>query len=67
VSYKQQLISELDGLDDSIITEVLDFLHFLKLKRTEDSEDILDARNALESVRMEGTVSWEVLKVEIGL
>ncbi len=67
MSYKQQLISELDGLDDSIITEVLDFLHFLKLKRTEDSEDILDARVALAAFNVEGTLSWEVLKAETGL
>jgi hypothetical protein len=67
VNYKQQLILELDDVDDALVTEVLDFLQFLKTKQIEDREDIADSRRALATVSIDGTVSWEALKAEVGL
>lgn len=64
MNYKQQLISE---LDDSIVSEVLDFLHFLKIKQLEDREDIADARQVLDNLHIEGTIAWSTLKAEVGL
>lgn len=64
---KDQLIQELNNVPDPLIIEVLDFLHFLKAKQEQDTEDIVDARAALSTVNTEGTVTWDELKAEIGL
>jgi len=65
MSHKEQLITELENVDDPLIAEVLDFLRFLKAKQTEDDEDIADAHNALSTVKIAGTTSWETLKAEV--
>ncbi len=67
MSHKELLITELENVDDPLIAEVLDFLRFLKAKQTEDDEDLVDARNALSTVNIEGTTSWEILKAETGI
>jgi hypothetical protein len=67
MSHKEQLITELENVDDPLIVEVLDFLRFLKAKQTEDHEDIADARNAISTVSIAGTTSWETLKAEVGI
>ncbi|MGL4882528.1 MAG: DUF2281 domain-containing protein [Waterburya sp.] len=64
---KDQLIQELDNVPDPLIVEVLDFLHFLQAKQEQDNEDIQDARAALSTVDIEGTVTWDELKTEVGL
>jgi hypothetical protein len=76
---KQSLIQEIEQtLDRSILSEVLDFLLFVKTKHSqdhlninadseEDYEDIADAKTALASIDTDGTISWQSLKAEIGL
>jgi hypothetical protein len=64
---KDLLIQELSNVPDPLIIEVLDFLHFLKAKQEQDHEDISDARTALSTVDIEGTVTWDELKTEVGL
>lgn len=67
---KEQLIQELDNASEPVLMEVLNFLQFLKAKaeqeRLEDEEDLADARVALAEVQVEGTISWDELKAEIG-
>jgi len=67
MNYKQQLISELEDLDDATISEVLDFLLFLRIKQLEEREDIADTHKVLANLPTEGTVPWLTLKAEIGL
>jgi Protein of unknown function (DUF2281) len=63
---KELLIQQLENTSEPLIVEVLDFLQFLQTKQAQDNEDLQDARAALATVQTEGTVSWEVLKAEIG-
>lgn len=71
MSLKEAVVQELEGTDDLILTEVLDFLQFLKAKavqeREEDAADLAEAQRVLAEVAVEGTVAWEVLKAEVGL
>ncbi len=76
---RQSLIQEIEQtLDYSILSEVLDFLLFVRAKHAqehlninadsdEDYEDIADAKAALASIDSDGTISWQSLKAEIGL
>jgi hypothetical protein len=60
------LIQQLENTSEPLIVEVLDFLQFLRTKQVQDQEDLQDARVALATVQTKGTISWEVLKAEIG-
>jgi len=78
---RQLLIQEIEQTSDYLLSEVLDFLLFVRAKHSqdglninagsyeadEDYEDIEDAKPALASIESEGTISWESLKAEIGL
>lgn len=76
---RQSLIQEIGQTSDySILSEVLDFLLFVRAKHSqdrldintdshEDYEDIADAKAALASIDSDGTISWQSLKTEIGL
>lgn len=78
---RRSLIQEIELTSDSVLSEVLDFLLFVRAKHSqaglninagsyesdEDYEDIEDAKAALASVDSEGTISWESLKTKIGL
>jgi len=78
---RRSLIQEIELTSDSVLSEVLDFLLFVREKHSqaglninvsnyeadEDYEDIEDAKAALASIDSEGTISWESLKAEIGL
>lgn len=78
---RQSLIQEIEQTSDSLLSEVLDFLLFVRAKHSqdglninsvnyeadEDYEDIADAKEALASIDSEGTIPWEALKAEIGL
>jgi hypothetical protein len=74
---RQSLIQEIGQTSDySILSEVLDFLLFVRAKHSqqhlninsdEDYEDIADAKAALASIDSDGTISWQSLKAEIGL
>jgi len=67
MTLKEILIQELENLPDSLIAEVIDFLQFLKAKQEQDQEDVQDAVAALCTIDTEGTISWEELKIEVGL
>jgi hypothetical protein len=74
---RQSLIQEIEQTSEySILSEVLDFLLFIRAKHSqdhlninsdEDYEDIADAKAALASIDSDGTISWQSLKAEIGL
>ncbi len=78
---RRSLIQEIEQTSDHLLSEVLDFLLFVRAKHSqdglniiassdetdEDYEDIADAKAALASIDSEGTISWETLKAEIGL
>lgn len=78
---KRSLIQEIEQTSDYVLSEVLDFLLFVRAKHSqdglninagsyetdEDYEDLADAKAALASIDSEGTISWESLKAEIGL
>ncbi len=80
---RRVLIQEIEQTSDHVLSEVLDFLLFVRAKHSqdilninvnagsyeadEDYEDIAEAKAALASVGSEGTISWETLKAEIGL
>ncbi|MFN6143073.1 MAG: hypothetical protein ACK48A_12610 [Pseudanabaena sp.] len=78
---RRSLIQEIELTSDSVLSEVLDFLLFVRAKHSqaglninagnyeadEDYEDIEDAKAALASIDSEGTISWESLKAEIDL
>lgn len=67
---KYQIIEELNDVSGDILTEVLDFLQFLKKKaeqeKEQDIEDLHEAREILANLANEETVSWQVLQQEIG-
>ncbi|MCY7334315.1 MAG: hypothetical protein LH649_17030 [Pseudanabaena sp. CAN_BIN31] len=67
MTFKERLIEELNEVPDALIVKVIDFLHTLKKQEIEDYEDIADAHAALATIETEGTVSWDDLKVEIGV
>jgi hypothetical protein len=78
---RRSLIQEIEQTSDYVLSEVLDFLLFVRAKHSqdglninassyeadEDYEDIEDAKAALASIDSEGTISWDTLKDEIGL
>ena len=78
---RRSLIQEIEQTSDYVLSEVLDFLLFVRAKHSQDGlnvnagsyeadenyEDIEDAKAALASIDSEGTISWERLKAEIGL
>jgi hypothetical protein len=75
---RRSLIQEIEQTSDYVLSEVLDFLLFVRAKHLqdglninayscEDDEDIADAKAALANIDYEGTISWESLKAEIGL
>ena len=75
---RRSLIQEIEQTSDYVLSEVLDFLLFVRAKHSqddlninadsyEDDEDIADAKAALANIDYEGTISWESLKAEIGL
>ena len=78
---RRSLIQEIEQTSDHLLSEVLDFLLFMRAKHSqdglsinagsyetdEDYKDIKDAKAALASIDSEGTISWDTLKAEIGL
>lgn len=69
VDIKHQIIEELDDASSDVLTEVLDFLQFLKLKqdqnRLEELKDIAESKEILANLKSEGTVNWSTLQAEI--
>lgn len=75
---RRSLIQEIEQTSDHVLSEVLDFLLFVRAKHSqdglninagsyetdEDYEDIEHAKAALASIDSEGTISWEALKAK---
>ncbi|MEA5476467.1 hypothetical protein VB774_02440 [Pseudanabaena galeata UHCC 0370] len=75
---RRSLIQEIEQTSDQVLSEVLDFLLFVRAKHSQDNlnidavsyetdedyEDIADAKAALASIDSEGTISWESLKAK---
>lgn len=49
MTLKNQLIEELNGVSESVLVEVLDFLQFLKAKQGSDPVEVREARTTLAS------------------
>jgi predicted amino acid-binding ACT domain protein len=62
---KQRIVDEIENTSEEVLSEVLNFLLFLKAK--EDKEDLEDAKAALEEAVAVGTISLNQLKRELGL
>lgn len=62
---KQRIVEEIENISEEVLSEVLNFLLFLKAK--EDKEDLEDAKAALEEAAVIGTISLNQLKRELGL
>ncbi|MBW4650260.1 MAG: hypothetical protein KME06_16460 [Kastovskya adunca ATA6-11-RM4] len=66
---KELIVQELESASEPILTEVLDFLRFLKNKQTELElqEDVKDALEAKAEAKRQGTISLKTFKQELGL
>ncbi|MCM0594217.1 MAG: hypothetical protein HEQ35_05075 [Gloeotrichia echinulata IR180] len=68
---KELIIQELEAAPEPLLTEILDFVRFLKLKQTqeavENQQDLDDSREALIEAKEKGTLSLEAFKQELGL
>jgi hypothetical protein len=74
---RRSLIQEIEQTSDYVLSEVLDFLLFVRAKHSQDDLNIdavsyeadedLEDKAALASIDSEGTISWASLKAEIGL
>lgn len=68
---KEILIHELEETSEAMLDQVLSFLRFLKAQQAqaalEDQQDLEDARAALAEAEIEGTISLEAFKQELGL
>jgi hypothetical protein len=68
---KQLIIQEIEETLKPLLTKILDFVRFLKLKKkqemAEDRQDIKDSRKALMEVREKGTISLAAFKQELDL
>lgn len=64
---KQLLLQELENASNATLEKTLDFVRFLNYDEQELTQDLADARAALEEAKREGTVSLTDLKRELGL
>lgn len=68
---KDLIIQELEQTPEPLLTEVLDFLRFLKAKQEQEAietqEDLEALHAAREAIKAEGTISWESIKADVGL
>jgi hypothetical protein len=66
---KELIVQELESASEPILTEVLDFLRFLKNKQTELElqEDLKDALEAKAEAKRQGTISLKTFKQELRL
>ncbi|MDJ0650813.1 MAG: hypothetical protein QNJ60_19130 [Xenococcaceae cyanobacterium MO_188.B19] len=68
---KDLIIQELEETSEPLLTEVLDFVRFLKFKHIqeirENQEDLDDSYQALIEAKEKGTISLKAFKEELGL
>lgn len=66
---KELLLQEMEQVSESVLSEVLDFLRFLKAKeeqeQLENEIDIAEAHQILAEINEQGTVPWEALKMAV--
>jgi hypothetical protein len=68
---KQLIVQELEETPEPLLTEILDFVRFLKIKQIQEAQenrqDIEDSREALIEAQEKGTISLAAFKQELGL
>ena len=67
---KEKLLQTIAQAPEPLITEVLHYLEYLlerDLEAQEDQEDLADLVAIREEIALEGTVSWNTVKQELGL
>ncbi|MFK0730778.1 MAG: DUF2281 domain-containing protein [Gloeotrichia echinulata GP01] len=66
---KELIIQELEAAPEPLLTEILDFVRFLKVKQiqeaVENQQDLDDSREALIEAKEKGTLSLEAYKHEL--
>ncbi|GAA6616934.1 hypothetical protein [Scytonema sp. NUACC26] len=61
---KQTIIQKLDTASVDTLEEILELL---QIRSSEDEEDIIESRKALEEARIVGTIPWAEVKRQAGL
>ncbi|MEA5598804.1 DUF2281 domain-containing protein [Rivularia sp. UHCC 0363] len=68
---KETIIQEIEEITEPLLTEILDFVRFLKVKQLqeeiENQQDLEDARVSLAEAKEKGTISLKDFKQELGL
>ena len=68
---KETIIQEIEEITEPLLTEILDFVRFLKVKQLqeerENQQDLEDARVSLGEAKEIGTISLKDFKQELGL
>lgn len=68
---KEIIIQEIEEITEPLLTQILDFVRFLKVKQLlevqENQQDLEDAHAALLEAKEKGTISLEAFKQELGL
>lgn len=66
ITRRQALLKAIyEELEQAYEDTLEDVLELLKIRKTEDEEDIRDIQTAKEDIKINGTVSWEEIKKEI--
>ncbi|MUG91380.1 hypothetical protein F7734_02295 [Scytonema sp. UIC 10036] len=61
---KQAIIQQLETASVETLKEILELL---QIRSSEDEEDIIESRKALEEARVIGTIPWSEVKRQAGL
>ncbi|NEQ99879.1 MAG: DUF2281 domain-containing protein [Cyanothece sp. SIO2G6] len=68
---KTALLQEIESVSDELLTQVLDFVQFLKYKHETEQQDLqqdlADAHAAIEEAKQHGTTSLADFKQELGV
>lgn len=68
---KEIIIQEIEEITEPLLSEILDFVRFLKVKQLqeerENQQDLEDARVSLAEAKEKGTISLKDFKQELGL
>ncbi len=68
---KDLIIHELEEVSEPLLSEVLDFVRFLKVKQMQEAveiqQDLDDSYRALTEAKEQGTISLDAFKRELGL
>jgi hypothetical protein len=61
---KKTIIQQLESASVDTLEEILELL---QIRASEDEEDIIESRKALEEARVSGTIPWSEVKRQAGL